>query len=124
MNQKTILVIDDDEDIQLLLKKRLESHGFLHLAALTVEEALSSLSHHLPDLIILDLGFEKANGTVFLKSAKKRLPENVELPPVIVLSCYNDQNIVEYVLDLGAASFVSKPYDPSILMSTIREYIQ
>lgn len=124
MNQKKILVIDDDQDIQLLLKKRLESHGFHPIAALSVEEALSSLDHSLPDLIILDLGFEKANGTVFLKSAKKRLPENVELPPVIVLSCYNDQNIVEYVLDLGAASFVSKPYDPSILMSTIREYIQ
>lgn len=124
MYKKTILVIDDDQDIQLLLKKRLEINGFHHRAALTVEEALSSLSKNLPDLIILDLGFEKANGTVFLKSAKKHLPENAKLPPVVVLSCYNDQNIMEYVLDLGAASFVSKPYDPSILMSTIHEYIQ
>lgn len=123
MRPKSILVVDDDLDIQLLLKKRLESHGFRCACLSTVEEALASLKESVPDLILLDLGFEKANGTVFLKSAKKTLPPNTEVPPIVILSCYNDKNIVEYTLDLGAVSFVSKPYDPSTLMSTIHHYI-
>lgn len=123
MPQKKILIIDDDNDLQSLLRKRLESQGFDCASAMSVEEGLQDLKSVRPDLVILDLGFQGANGTVFLKHAKSWLPPGSKIPPIIVLSCYSDKEIVDYTLDLGAVRFLSKPYDPSTLVSMIHQYV-
>jgi DNA-binding response OmpR family regulator len=124
MARKSILIVEDDRDLQELLCKRLENKGFTCESAYTVESALHRLKENRPDLVLLDLGFQDANGTVFLNNAREWLPEGTKLPPIIVLSCFNDKEVVDYVLDRGASGFLAKPYDPSVLVSTINEYLQ
>ncbi len=123
MTEKKILIVDDDPDIQLTLKKRLESHGFSCASAASIDVALEQLETVRPDLVILDLGFHGANGTAFLQNAKFHLPPGEKVPPILVLSCFNDKDIVDYVLDYGAVGFIAKPYDPKALISTIQDYI-
>lgn len=123
MPRKCILIVEDDRDLQELLRKRLENKGFDCESAYTVESALNRLKENVPDLVLLDLGFQDANGTVFLNNARQWLPEGAELPPIIVLSCFNDKEVVDYVLDQGASGFLAKPYDPNVLVSTINEYL-
>lgn len=121
--RKRILVVDDDPEIYSLLKKRLEYNGYDCRGASTVEEALMHLQQVKPDLVILDLGFQRVNGTAFLKNAQEWLPPNTKNPPIIVVSGYNQQEIVDYVLEAGAVGFVSKPVDTQVLLSMIHEHI-
>jgi DNA-binding response OmpR family regulator len=123
MPRKCILIVEDDRNLQELLRKRLESKGFDCESAYTVESALHRLKENRPDLVLLDLGFKDANGTVFLNNARHWLPGGTKLPPILVLSCFNDKEVVDFVMDQGAAGFLAKPYDPSVLVATINEYI-
>ena len=120
---KEILIVDDDRDLQQLLTKRLENEGFACQSALSVEEGLAKVRESCPDLIILDLGFPNADGTAFLKSARSCLPAGKGIPPVIVLTCYNDVEVRDYLIDQGASGFVPKPYDPKDLVSLIRDFL-
>jgi two-component system KDP operon response regulator KdpE len=90
---------------------------------LTVEEGLRLLKTKRPDLIILDLGFAGVDGADFLQSVKAWMGPGVSVPPIIVMSCYNEKDIVDYVIDLGASDFIAKPYDPSDLVSTVSQYV-
>lgn len=123
MTKKKILVVDDDPDIQVLLKKRLESQGFVCECAPNIEVALQKLHDEEPNLVILDLGFQGTDGTAFLKSAKQWVPERSHVPSVIVLSGHHEQDIVDYVLDLGANAFIKKPFDPDSLISVVNDYL-
>lgn len=120
---KKILIVDDDPSVQFVVKKRLKKAGFECESALTVEEGLRLLKADKPDLIILDLGFAGVDGADFLQSVKTWMGSAEKVPPIIVMSCYNEKDIVDYVIDLGAADFIAKPYDPSDLVSTVSQYI-
>jgi DNA-binding response OmpR family regulator len=121
--EKKILIVDDDLDIQITLTKRLESHGFHCTTASTIDSALRQLETEIPNLIILDLGFRGANGTAFLQNVKHHLPVGSKAPPILILSCYNDKEIVDFVLGYGAVGFLAKPYDPKTLLATIQNYM-
>lgn len=118
---KRILVVDDDQDFQFLLTKKLKANGFICDSAYTVEKALQKLKEDEPHLVILDLRFHNADGTAFLKNARQWLPEGRELPPVIVLSGYDEQEIIDYVLDLGAVDFIRKPFETETLLTKVRK---
>lgn len=124
MLQKRILIVDDDPDIQKTLKKRLESHGYQCSSAFNVDDALKQLHTEIPNLVILDLGFQGANGTAFLQNAKQHLPAGSKTPPILILSCYNDKDIVNYALDYGAVGFIAKPYDAKTLIATVNNYLE
>jgi DNA-binding response OmpR family regulator len=121
---KKILIVDDDPSVQFVVKKRLQKAGFECESALTVEEGLAHLKSNPPNLIILDLGFAGVDGADFLQSVKRWVGDDAKVPPIIVMSCYNEKDIVDYVIDLGASDFIAKPYDPADLVSTVSEYIQ
>jgi DNA-binding response OmpR family regulator len=123
MTNKKIFIVDDDLDTQFLLKKRLSHHGYQCVTFSNVEAALKELRQVNPSLVILDLGFPDVNGTAFLQSAKKWLPDDATVPPVIVLSGYNEKEISDYVLESGAVEFLSKPCNMNTLISKVENYI-
>ncbi len=117
------LTVEDDPGMQSLLIKRLNANGFDCVGAYTVEEALRSLKKTKPDLVLLDLGFQKTDGTAFLENFEQWLDEKKKRPPVIVVSGHKDKEIVEYVLDAGAADFIGKPFEPKDLVKIVRNHI-
>ena len=119
MVKKVILIVEDDEDTLFMLEKRLGSQGYRCYGVTSVEQALASLSEVNPDLVLLDLMFRGKDGTAFLDSLKK----DQKSPPVLIVSGCNDKDIVEYVLDHGAAGFIRKPIEASQLVSMVNEYI-
>ncbi|MBI2339989.1 MAG: response regulator [Deltaproteobacteria bacterium] len=124
MKKKQILIVDDDPDVQRLVKKRLQFHGFQCACVSFVETALESLKKSKPNLVILDLGLLHADGTAFLKHAKEWLPEGEETPPIIVLSGHKEQELVDYCLENGASGFIIKPIDPHALVSMVHDYVR
>src|SRR5262245_16592330 len=99
MEKKRILIIEDDHDVRVLLQKRLLSLGFECATSSTVEDALISVKEKCPDLVILDLGFPRANGTAFLQNVKSWVPEGSKVPPIIVVSGNKEKEFIDYAID-------------------------
>jgi CheY-like chemotaxis protein len=100
---KTILVVDDEEIIVEISKRKLEERGFEVLTAGDGIEAFLRLKSQIPDLILLDIQMPKMNGYSFIME-KDKIPEYVKIP-VVVLTAYNEMeplfkrhNIKDYLL--------------------------
>jgi len=117
---KRILIVDDDPEIRHNLQKRLEYHGFKCESASSVKSALKKTEELEIDLVLLDLGFPGLDGTAFLKTAFRDPHPHRKIPPVLVLSCYSDKELVDHVLESGAIGFIAKPYDAKELVDTIQ----
>ncbi len=123
MVQKQILIVDDDPGLCFMLKKRLEFEGdYLCTCVQEADAALEMISKSRPDLIILDLNIGRFDGTAVLKNVREWLPENLNPPPMIILSGYDEKEIVDYCIECGAKGFMKKSADLSTLVSMVNEY--
>ena len=109
---KTILLVDDDHDDQLLFMLALEEIGkniSCHVAK-NGQEALSILTDTLsPDLIFLDLNMPVMNGFDFL--AEREKDERLKNIPVVIFSTTSDLGTVKKTYEMGANVFFKKPND-------------
>src|SRR5438874_2106227 len=92
-----ILVVDDEIEILRALQRSLTAHGFEVFTASSGEEALESIAHHRPDLMLLDLGLPGMSGL----EVSKRVRAQSNLP-IIVLSVKDAERDKVQALDLGA----------------------
>lgn len=124
MASKKILLVEDDPDIRMLLKKHLEHCGYQCACVDEAETALSLLNEMRPDLVVLDLGLKEANGTAFLKHAGNWLPKGTTPPPVIVISGHGHREVIEYCLEQGARDFLRKPLELERFTQVVRHQLQ
>src|SRR6267154_878148 len=110
-----ILVVDDEIEILRALQRSLTAHGFEVFTASTGEEALESIAHYRPDLMLLDLGLPGMSGLEVCE--RVRTQSNV---PIIVLSVKDTERDKVQALDLGADDYVSKPFSIDEVLARIR----
>lgn len=118
MAKETILIVEDDEDIQQLVGYNLAKAGFQVLYAENGEQALASVKRELPDLMVLDIMLPSLNGLEVCKILRKD-PQTKALP-IIMLTAKGEENDVTAGLDLGADDYITKPFSPKILVSRIK----
>lgn len=114
---KTILVIDDEKTICLLLRGIFRKE-FNVVACASGMEALMWLKQGtVPDMIITDIKMPMVNGIEFVKGLKKSgIYRDI---PIILLSGSIDMKEQEKGLDAGAYAYIQKPFDPDVLKETI-----
>ncbi len=110
---KRIVIIDDIPDI--LLEKILKDKGFEVNSYQSAEEALNMLQSNIPDLILLDLNLPAKSGFEILKEIIK-LDLNI---PIIILSAKDATDVKVIGLEMGAADYVTKPFDYDELVARI-----
>jgi DNA-binding response OmpR family regulator len=118
MNQKTILVVDDDPDVRLSLDVRLKAN---HYDTIFAEDGMTGIveaQKHMPDLIMLDLGLPAGDGFSVLEWL--RASDGLSSIPVIVVSGRDRTANRDRALRAGAKAFLQKPVDNIHLLSTIR----
>lgn len=113
--QPTILVIDDEPQIQRFLKHSLAAAGYQLLHAETASAGLRVFQDRQPDLVVLDLGLPDLDG----KSVIGQIRQTAQTP-VIVLSARDQEAEKIAALDLGADDFVAKPFGIGELLARIR----
>src|SRR5436305_12893486 len=110
-----ILVVDDEIEILRALQRSLAAHGFEVFTASNGEDALESINHYRPDLMLLDLGLPGINGLEVTKRVRKQ--SNL---PIIVLSVKDAERDKVQALDLGADDYVPKPFGVDEVLARIR----
>jgi CheY-like chemotaxis protein len=112
-----ILVADDDEDILALVSLTLGSEDHEILNARDGIEAMEIVIDRHPDVLVLDLRMPILTGHDVLRMLREKGATNETR--VIVLSAYVQRETVERVLEEGADSFMSKPFDPEALRERV-----
>lgn len=115
-----ILVIDDDRDICLLLKRFLTKHNYEVAEVYAGKKALELMNSFTPDLVLCDFRLDDMDGTTLLVKIKEQLPE----VPVIIMTGYSDIKIAVEVMKLGAYDYIGKPLFPDEILVTIKKALQ
>lgn len=115
-----ILVIDDDRDMCLLLKRFLTKHGFEVLEANTAKKATELLETIEFDLVLCDFRLDNTDGKTMLIKIKEKFPHL----PVIIITGYSDIKIAVEVMKLGAYDYITKPLFPDEIILTIRKALE
>ena len=109
-----LLVVEDEKSILKLLRTILTANKYEVVEASTGAEALSLITSHCPDLILLDLGLPDMDGNTLLSSVRKWTST-----PVIVLSARTHESDKVEAIDLGADDYITKPFSPSELVARV-----
>jgi len=121
--KRKILIVDDDEDLQDMVRGLLEHYDFECYSAFSVDEGLSINKQHLFDLVLLDLHFDESDGRNFLEHLRADAELTGTLPPpVMVMSTDRERSVIESVLKIGAKGFVAKPLQPLRFVKSVYEY--
>lgn len=118
MSKKSILVVEDEEDIQQLVSYNLVRAGFDVDCADSGEEALQRVRDKKPDLLLLDLMLPGIDGSEVCRIL--RLEEPTRELPIIMLTAKGEDDDVMAGLDLGADDYITKPFSPGVLVARIK----
>lgn len=117
MKKPSILVVEDDTDIQQLVSYNLIKSGFNVTCADTGEEALQILSRELFDAIVLDLMLPGKNGNEVCRAVRDQ--ETTRAVPIIMLTAKSEEDDIVSGLECGADDYVTKPFSPRVLIARI-----
>jgi len=115
-----ILVIDDDLAMCRYLSTLLTEENYQVNWALNWQEAFSQIKSFNPHLVILDILIPGMNGLEILMKIKE-MKKNL---PVIILSGCGQTNAIVLSMKLGAADYISKPFDPDELKVNIKKVLE
>jgi CheY-like chemotaxis protein len=121
MAKKTILLVDDEEDIIKLNMVRLIDSNYDVISAVNGEDALKKTENQHPDLILLDVMMPCMDGLQVL-SALKNNPETLAIP-VIMLTALGEDAVINKAKLIGAVDFITKPFNAEMLLDAINKYI-
>jgi two-component system, OmpR family, response regulator len=105
LGSSTVLVVDDEPQIQRFLRPALTAAGFTVEPARSGAEALAKFRAEQPEIIVLDLGLPDMNGLEVLKEVRKTSPV-----PIVILSARDDEDGKVAALEAGADDYVLKPF--------------
>ncbi len=112
---KSILVVDDEKDIRISLAGILEDEGFYVSCAASGVEALETVCHEIPDIVLLDIWMPGMDGLETLEKLKQLFPELT----VIMISGHGTIETAVRATKLGAFDFIEKPLSLDKVLITI-----
>ena len=118
-NKETILLIEDEPQMERFLRIVLQGQGYNFYEAQTGQEGLTQAATRSPDIILLDLGLPDIDGL----EVTKRLREWSDIPIIVISAREQEQDKIK-ALDAGADDYLSKPFGAGELLARIRVAIR
>jgi two-component system, OmpR family, alkaline phosphatase synthesis response regulator PhoP len=122
MAKESVLVIEDDEDIQELVNYNLTKEGYQTTCVGSGEEGLKTVKAKLPNLVVLDLMLPGIDGLEICKLIKAD-PKTQHIP-IVMLTAKGEESDVVTGLELGAEDYITKPFSPKVLVARIRTILR
>jgi two-component system chemotaxis response regulator CheY len=119
---RTILVVDDSPTIRKMVRAALGGlQDVAFVEAGTGLQAIETLAMHPVRMVVLDLNMPDMHGLDVLKFLRSH--SQYRALPVMVLTTRGDETSREEVLEAGATSYMTKPFSPNFLVSSVRELL-
>lgn len=116
-----ILVIDDESQLVDMVQMRLEASGYEVVTARDGQEGLDKAKSENPDLIMCDVMMPKVDGYKVCGLLKN--DARYSKIPFILFTARAQQDDIEVGKDVGADAYVTKPFEPEVLLSKIKELL-
>lgn len=113
-----VLVVDDEPDYLNIAARIVSRAGCAALTAPTALEGVALAAKEIPSLVLLDVGLPDISG--FEAARRMRLVPALARVPIIFFTVRSELDMVSKGLELGAAGYVLKPFDPDELSKRIR----
>lgn len=117
MPKKSILIIDDEENMRHMLSVMLKKKGFEVVTAEDGVDGLSKITARVFDFVLCDIKMPNMDGMTFLKS----LDRPMETTTIIMMSAYGTIDLAIEAVKLGAYDFISKPFKSDEVMLAIQK---
>ena len=109
-----IMIVEDDESISSELKELLQNSGYEVVVLQDFNNSLNEILRVAPDLLLLDINIPYMNGELLLQSLRKSTNT-----PVIMVTSKNSETDEALSISYGADDYITKPYNPNILLLRI-----
>jgi len=118
-NRRSILVVDDDEDVLVLITRTLLSHGYDTTISPNGENMMDIITQSPPDMILLDIHMNGIDGGTICQLIKtNRTTASI---PILMFSA--NENIASITKQCGADGYITKPFEPNQLNKTIQQIL-
>ncbi|HUC94128.1 MAG TPA: response regulator [Paenibacillus sp.] len=107
MDDKKVLIVDDQNGIRILLMEVFNSEGYTTFQASNGKLALEIVKKESPDLVLLDMKIPGMDGLEILKHVKA-IDREIK---VIMMTAYGELDMIKEATDLGALMHFTKPFD-------------
>ncbi len=118
--KKTILIVDDDDDLRDLLSEQLEAEGFAVQSAANGADGVETATQLRPDLVLMDLDLPDFNGR---EAAGKLRDAGVHSPIIMLTAASGDDDTIKG-LEAGAGDYVTKPFKFTLLLARVRAQLR
>jgi two-component system, OmpR family, phosphate regulon response regulator PhoB len=122
MDDKTILIVDDEAAIREMIRMSLEMAGFNCHEASDIQQAHSVIIDKSPDLVLLDWMLPGGSGIELLRRLKRE--EVTKEIPVIMLTAKAEEDNKIQGLDVGAEDYITKPFAQREMLSRIKAVLR
>jgi DNA-binding response OmpR family regulator len=117
--RKKILIVDDDPHHNQIVGDLLRAEGYEVEIAIDSPAAVHKNFDFIPDLVLMDIMMPRFDGTTAVQALRELRPEL----PIVVVSAKDAPGDIVEGMDWGATRYITKPFDPSHLIDTIRELL-
>ena len=122
MNERKILIVDDDEDILLIVQTLLTNAGYAPLLARNGREGIEQASSVQPDVILLDVTMPQMSGWEVCATLKN-LPETSSIP-IVMLTVKSEIKDLITGMQVGADDYITKPFTKRHLLETVERLLE
>jgi CheY-like chemotaxis protein len=116
-----VLIVDDNPVHIALTKKCLEKNGYICHTADSPETAFKLAIQITPSIVLCDFNFGIGKQTgldLFQELKSKKI-----IVPFIIISAYYQKEFVDYAFGIGVTDYLTKPFEPEILLSTVKQHL-
>lgn len=121
---KSILVVDDNEDIRNLLSLVLQKEGYEVFLAPNGSEALEIIKNNKLDLILLDVMMPDLSGLEVLASIRGNKDNKISRIPVMMITAASTVSDIDAAVEIGASSYIIKPFRNENLVEKVSAIFQ
>ena len=116
----TILVVDDDDPVRVMLARLLRTQGYTVLQAAHANEARALLDTRRPDLVMIDVVMPRMDGVELAEQIRERWPETA----ILFTSGHAAEVVAEHGLESLDVPFLAKPYTRDEALAKVREALE
>ncbi len=113
--RKTVLIIDDEEELCMLMEMVLERKQFQASSIHSLEDALKKIEQLKPDYIFLDNHLPDGMGIDFIRKMIETRPQT----KIVMMTAYTEKQLTEKALEEGASYFLHKPFNRNTIENII-----